>query len=103
VEYEANYRETGRWLRRSDELREACEEAAGDIADIAVAIAPVRTGAYVESIQVLYMSGTDRVGAGVEADDEAAAPLEFGNVRMKVGRHLLLTAALAAGFDVRDE
>lgn len=89
-------------MRRSEELRGACEAAADDIVDMAVAIAPIQTGAYVESIQKIQVSGTDRVGAGVEAADEAAAPVEFGNKRVKVGRHILLTAAGLVGLDVSD-
>jgi hypothetical protein len=103
MDYRPDYRETGRWLRRDNRLREICEEGAQDIADMAELIAPIRTGAYIESIHVVQISGTDRVGAAVEADDEAAAPLEFGNKRVRIGRHVLISAALLAGFDVRDE
>jgi hypothetical protein len=103
MDYRPDYRATGRYLKTDTRLREVCEEAAEDIAQMAELIAPIRTGAYVESIHVLQISGTDRVGAAVEADDEAAAPLEWGNVRMRIGRHVLVSAALLAGFDVRDE
>lgn len=98
----ASYAQTGRWLRRDNDLRAACEEAAEDIATVARGIAPVRTGAYRDSIQVIQISGMDRVGAGVEADDEAAAPIEFGNRKFPNAREVLITAANLLGFDTRD-
>lgn len=101
MDYRPNIAETGRWMRTSDDLRGVCRDAAQEVADVAVAIAPIDTGAYIESIQVVEMSALDRVAAGVMADDPAAAPLEFGNTATGGRSHNILSrAAEIAGLDL---
>ena len=101
MKYEWDLAATGVWMRTSPELRAVCVAAAEDIAEHARAIAPVREGNYIRSITVVNASGIDRVGAIVEADDPAAAPLEFGNDSSGRGRHILRRAAEVAGYDVK--
>lgn len=102
MEYVPDFEKTGRFLRTSASLRNACRVGAGEIRGIARQLAPVDQGNYRESMVVLDMVPTDRVGAVLMADDPAAAPLEFGNVNTAgVGRAILSRAAEAAGFDVR--
>jgi hypothetical protein len=98
VDYRPDFRATGRWLRTSGDLRGACRAAAQDVADAARGIAPVDEGHYRASIDVVELSGLDRVGAGVEAN----APIEFGNRRTRGrGQHVLTRAAEIVGLDVR--
>lgn len=102
MEYAPNFESTGRFLRTSAGLRQACRVGAGEIRGVARSMAPVDQGNYRESMVVLDMVPTDRVGAVLMADDPAAAPLEFGNVNTGgVGRAILSRAAEAAGFDVQ--
>lgn len=84
MEYQLNYRETGSFLK-SGQLSDAIRKAAEDVADEARSIVAAEardTGALLESIHVEPSPGRDRTGWAVVADDEAAAPNEFGNDRM---------------------
>jgi len=101
MKYEYDKVATGVWMRTSVPLRDVCVQAAIDIAEHARAMAPVREGNYIRSITVVNASGIDRVGAIVEASDDAAAPLEFGNDTSGRGRHILRRAAEVAGYDVK--
>ncbi|HVM13610.1 MAG TPA: HK97 gp10 family phage protein [Egibacteraceae bacterium] len=102
MDYRPDFRATGRWLRTSGDLRGACRAAAQDVADAARGIAPVDEGHYRASIDVVELSDLYRVGAGVEASDDAAAPIEFGNRRTRGrGQHVLTRAAEIVGLDVR--
>lgn len=103
IRYEPNFSGMGQYLRRSAELKAILREAAGDVRDAAVSIAPVDTGAYVASIQVVDADLLDRQGMLVEATDAAAAPVEFGNRRTGGrGLNVLTRAADIAGLDVAD-
>lgn len=103
VRYEPNIGSMGQYLRRSRELKSVLRDAANDVEEIATAIAPIETGAYVSSIQVVDADGLDRQGMLVEASDAAAAPLEFGNRQTGGrGRNLLTRAAEIAGLDVAE-
>lgn len=102
MDYRPNIRGTGVWLRTSGDLRDACRAAARDVAEMAEAIAPIDTGDYINSIEVVEVSGIDRVGSGVEASDPAAAPIEFGNEKTRGRSYNILTrAAEIVGLDVR--
>ena len=103
IRYEPNFSSMGSYLRRSRELKSVLREAAQDVEDVAVAIAPIDTGAYVSSIQVVDADLLDRQGMLVEATDAAAAPLEFGNRRTGGrGINILSRAADIVGLEVRD-
>lgn len=103
VRYEPNIREMGQYLRRSRELKSVLRDAANDVEEIATSIAPVDTGAYASSIQVVDADLPDRQAISVEATDAAAAPLEFGNRQTGGrGRNILTRAAEIAGLDVAD-
>lgn len=100
MDYEPNRYSTGRYIKHSRDLRNSCEDAAEQIATVARAIAPRRTGEYADSITVVSPADvSDRVGAGVQSDDPAAAPLEFGN-QIIDERTIFTDAAVIAGFDV---
>lgn len=100
MEYEANLYATGQYLKRSNDLRNSCEDAAEQIAMVARLIAPRRTGEYADSIGVVSPADSnDRVGASVQSDNPAAAPLEFGN-QIIDEQSVFVDAAAIAGFDV---
>lgn len=103
IRYEPNIRSMGDYLRTNRSLKRVLRDVADDVEDIATAIAPIDTGAYVSSIQVVDADMLDRQGMLVEATDAAAAPLEFGNRQTGGrGRNLLTRAAEIAGLDVAD-
>lgn len=101
--YEPNFRSMGLYLKTSPALKRLLRDAAGKVEEVAVAIAPIDTGAYVDSIQVVDADLLDRQGMGVEASNEAAAPVEFGNRRTGGrGQNVLSRAADIVGLEVRD-
>ena len=82
----------------SDDVQRVADEAAKDIADaardLAVAEGSVNSGTYARSFVVLkdvtpiVADGNPRRTAAVINDDRAAAPLEFGNSRVRARRFL---------------
>lgn len=94
VEYRANLRSMGAYLRRSEALQTATMELAADIAAVARRIAPVDSGDYRAGIRTQPRPGRDRVGAAVEATAAHSAALEFGTKRTgRRGLHVLSRAA----------
>lgn len=93
--YRANIAETGAWLRSSGDLSAAVRVEAERIADVARAIAPVRTGRYKASIHVEAGRGWDgRVAADVIASVPYSAAVEFGNAHTHGrGQHVLRRAS----------
>jgi hypothetical protein len=103
IRYEPNIRSMGMYLKTDRSLKRVLRDVADDVEEIATAIAPIDTGAYVSSIQVVDADLLDRQGMLVEATDAAAAPLEFGNRQTGGrGRNLLTRAAEIAGLDVAE-
>lgn len=103
MRYQPDHIATARFMQTGNSLQRAINAAARDIATIARAIAPVRTGEYRDSIRTISIAAGDRVSAGVEADDPAAAPLEFGNRLPFFEENVLVDAARSLGFDVTEE
>jgi hypothetical protein len=99
VRFVADYAGTGEMLR-TDYMLAAVMRHAGRIEDIAVAISPLDQGEYVSSFHIIPTTHGgpkgDRAQARVENFSPHANFVEFGTSRQK-GRHVLLTAAVAAG------
>lgn len=101
MQYSADYAATGRFMRTDAGLRRAIRTSGGEIRSAAEGIAPVLTGNYLRSLEVVDDDATDRMGAAVVSDDPAAAPLEFGNAKTDGrGQNVLTRAAEIAGFQV---
>lgn len=110
--YVPDHRATGHWLRTSRDLWRVCEEAAGEMADIARALAPVgdpddpwyrhtgrSPGEYVAGIGVERQRGWDgRVGAAVTASAPHSAALEWGNERIRAQAPLAKAAAMMEAY-----
>jgi hypothetical protein len=99
VRYEHSYAGAGELLR-SDFMLAEMKRRADLIEDVAIAIAPVDSGDYIESFRVHSTRrggpNADRAQARVENVSDHAFYVEFGTSRQR-GQHVLLTAAFAAG------
>lgn len=101
MRYQADYTATGKFLKSDPGLRRALRVSGAEILEAAQAIAPVATGDYLESLEVVDDDAADRMGTAVASEDPAAAPLEFGNRRTGGrGQNVLTRAAEIAGFEV---
>jgi hypothetical protein len=84
-------------LLLSPQVMKPVFQAAQDIREAAQALAlaeAVHTGEYADSFTVepqapIIIDGNPRVAFRVVNDDEAAAPVEFGNVRIGPGKRIL--------------
>lgn len=99
VRYVANYAGLGEMLRAGYML-DAMVRHAERIEDIAIAIAPVDSGDYVEKFRIIPTTHggphADRAQARVENFSDHANFVEFGTSRYQ-GQHVLLTAAVSSG------
>lgn len=101
MDFSPNPHGLGEWLRGADDLRDACRDAAEDIAGIARTIAPRDSGTYADSIEVVDDDDVDRVGATVQATAAHSAAVEFGNTATRGrGQNVLARAAEISGLDV---
>jgi hypothetical protein len=104
VDYERNDRATAAYLKRNADLADAVGAAAEDVAaeaEYIVASEAYETGALLASIRTERSDTRDRVGYAVLADDPAAAPRQFGNVRASNPEEYLTRAAALVGLDVK--
>jgi len=87
-------------LARSEGMLAEMRRCAEVIEEIAIAIAPVDSGDYVESFRVTATkhggAKGDRAQATVTNTSNHSTFVEFGTSRMR-GQHVLLTAAVASG------
>ena len=98
MDFQLDYHGMGAYLRGSAELNTVLHKAARNAKGRARAIAVTEawaTGAYYRSIEVAAERGDDgRIGYVVQANDPAAAAVEFGNAHTHgSGLHILRRAA----------